>query len=204
MLAAVVPLCACASDQRQLVGASRDLAKAVRQQDVSAVQARVLSGARGQVDVEGLLREGEIWSDQLRDPVGARPEAVIPLGDGEVLEGVWTDAGWRLVTDPTRFYGQSTPREALRSFVRASRLERWDVLVRLAPRRYRVGLSAEDLRLAWTEGEQGEALRAARDRLAAGLDGPLRADRDLAVLELSEGNKARLEREGDRWVVVDF
>ena len=120
------------------------------------------------------------------------------------MEVIWTDEGWRFVSDPTVYFGQSTPREALRSLVRASREGRWDVLLDLAPRRYRMGLSEDDLATAWTEGPQAQALQAARDRLAARLSGTIRADAHQAILDLGDGEFARLEREKDRWVVVDF
>jgi hypothetical protein len=58
--------------------------------------------------------------------------------------------------------------------------------------------------LAWTEGQQGDALCAARDRLAAHLADPIAADADEAALDMGQGHVARLEREGDRWVVVEF
>ncbi|MFY0541764.1 hypothetical protein [Nannocystis pusilla] len=116
----------------------------------------------------------------------------------------WTPRGWVFAEDPTLVYDQSTPRAALRSLVRASLQRRWDVLLGLAPERYRLGLSEDDLRAAWTEGEHADALQTARDRLAARLGDPIVADAHEAVLDLGNAEVARLEREGTRWVVVDF
>ena len=129
---------------------------------------------------------------------------MIELGGGDVIDVVWTDDGWRFSSDPTDLYAQTTPREALRTFVRAVQNERWDVLIDLAPERYRVGLSEEDLKAAWSDGDQAEALRQALDRLARGLTGPIEEDAHQALLRLDEGHVARLEREGERWVVVEF
>jgi hypothetical protein len=78
------------------------------------------------------------------------------------------------------------------------------VLVSLAPERYRLGLSEDDLRRAWSEGEYAGALQAARDRLARHLAEPIVSDAHEAVLDLGDGEAAHLEREGARWVVVDF
>ncbi len=105
---------------------------------------------------------------------------------------------------PTLYYDQSTPRAALRSLVRASEHQRWDVLLALAPYRYRLGLSEADLKAAWTEGEYAEALQAARDRLREHLAAPIQSDAHEATLDLGHGDTALLEREGARWVVVDF
>lgn len=194
----------CAGHARSLVRASGDLGKAVRRGDRAKIDAGVLPAARSRVDYEALLADKSKWGERLARPTGARPEALIYLGNDDVVEVVWTDEGWRFATDPTVYFGQSTPREALRSLVRASREQRWDVMLNLAPRRYRMGLSEQDLALAWTEGAQAQALQEARDRLAERLAGTIRADAHQAILDLGDGEFARLEREKDRWVVVDF
>jgi hypothetical protein len=187
-----------------LVQASGDLGKSVRRGEREEIDERVLPAARSRVDYEALLADKAEWSERLQQPTGARPEALIYLSNDDVVEAVWTDKGWRFASDPTIYFGQSTPREALRSLVRASREQRWDVLLNLAPRRYRMGLSEEDLALAWTEGAQAQSLQEARDRLAERLSGTIRADAHQAILDLGDGEFARLEREKDRWVVVDF
>ena len=73
-----------------------------------------------------------------------------------------------------------------------------------APRRLRVGLEEADVERAWSSGEHGDALRAARDRLEASLLGTLFEDAHAATLLLVDGRAAQLEREGSRWVIVDF
>jgi hypothetical protein len=130
--------------------------------------------------------------------------AAIVLGPGEAVDAVSEGDGWVFRDDPLAWDRQDTPRAALRALVVASRLGRWDVLLSLAPRRYRLGLSEADLARAWGAGPQGDALRAARDRVARALSGPIEADADGATLRLEGGSRAQLEREGARWVVVDF
>ena len=201
---AVTMLAGCGGHARSLVHACGDLGKSVRRADREKIDEGVLPATRSRVDYEVLLEESAQWGERLARPTGARPEALIYLGNDEVIEVVWTDKGWRFASDPTVYFGQATPREALRSLVRASREQRWDVMLDLAPRRYRMGLSEDDLALAWTDGPQAEALREARDRLAQRLAGTIRADAHQAILDLGDGEFARLEREKDRWVVVDF
>lgn len=194
----------CGSHARRLVSASEDLGKALRRADREAIEEHVLPGSRARVDYDVLLADESKWAQRLARPTGARPEAIIHLANDEVIEAVWTDKGWRFAGDPTLYFGQATPRDALRSLVRASREGRWDVMLNLAPRRYRIGLSEQDLQKAWTEGPQAESLQQARDRLAERLSGTIRADAHQAILDLGDGEFARLEREKDRWVVVDF
>ncbi len=194
----------CGSHARRLVSASEDLGKSVRRSDRERIETRVLPGSRARVDYAALLADEAEWEKRLSRPTGARPEAIVHLANDEVVEAVWTDKGWRFTSDPTIYFGQATPRDALRSLVRASREGRWDVMLDLAPRRYRIGLSEEDLQKAWTEGPQAESLQQARDRLAERLSWTIRADAHQAILDLGDGDFARLEREKDRWVVVDF
>jgi hypothetical protein len=203
-LVLAILLAGCGGQARALVRSSGDLGKAVRRGEREQIDAAVLPATRSRIDYEQLLDESGAWSARLSRPTGARPEALIFLANDDVVQVVWTDDGWRFASDPTAYFGQSTPREALRSLVRASRESRWDVMLNLAPRRYRMGLSAEDLATAWTEGPQAQVLQEARDRLAERLSGTIRADAHQAILDLGDGEFARLEREKDRWVVVDF
>jgi hypothetical protein len=158
------------------------------------------------VDIEGMTAgtARRTWSKALSKPAAVQPEAVVLISPEHPVRVMWTEQGWRFAEDPTDLYAQATPRQALRAIVLASRNQRWDVLVQLAPRRYRIGLSAEDLERAWTNGEHAQALAAARDRLARHLADPIVADAHEAVLDMGDGQFARLEREHDRWVVVDF
>ncbi|NVB41490.1 hypothetical protein G6O69_26870 [Pseudenhygromyxa sp. WMMC2535] len=204
LLAASWLVSGCGGQARALVRSCDDLGKAVRRQEHEDIEAKVLPASRSRLDYETLLADEAEWGERLSSPTGARPEALLYLGNDEVLEVIWTDKGWRFASDPTVYFGQSTPREALRSLVRASREGRWDVMLDLAPRRYRMGLSTEDLEKAWTDGEQAKVLQEARDRLAAHLSGTIRQDAHQAILDLGDGEFARLEREKDRWVVVDF
>lgn len=207
LLACAAGLACAPRDVRGLAYASEDAASAVRRGSAAAVAEHVLVGARARVDYAALLGDKasrQRWAKTLKKPAEIRPRAVLFLAPDQALDVRWTPRGWVFREDPTLVYDQSTPRAALRSLVRASLQRRWDVLLGLAPERYRLGLSEDDLRRAWTEGEYAGALQAARDRLLARLGEPILADAHEAVLDLGGGDVARLEREGQRWVVVDF
>ena len=207
-LAVVLPLlltveAACAPRQvRELRRASERLDRAVRQGDAAGLAEGVIPALRPRVDVGALQGSGR--SKGLGAPVEIRPEALLFVAPDRPIQAQWTDHGWRLAEDPLALFDQSSPRAALRALVRATREGRWDVLLGLAPERYRIGLSEDDLRRAWTEGEGAAALIRARDRLGERLEGPIWADAQEAAMDLGEGLVARLEREGARWVVVEF
>ena len=86
----------------------------------------------------------------------------------------------------------------------ATPVEEWEIVAGFAPRRFREDLTPEAVRQAWTDGPESAALRKARDLLEAGLEGPLFMDAHSATLVLSGDRAAHLEREGARWLLVDF
>ena len=57
----------------------------------------------------------------------------VTYGAHETLRLRREDGTWRVVTDVIDWYSQRTPRQAVRSFVRAVEARRWDVLLRLLP-----------------------------------------------------------------------
>ena len=148
--------------------------------------------------------ERSTWAKALAKPLEVRLEATLFIGPDRPVEITRGEEGWVFAEDPFVRWDQSSPRAALRTLVRASDEMRWDVLLELAPLRYRMGLAAQDLRIAWTEGEHAEALKAARNRLRGHLADPIRTDSHEAALDLGGGEVVRLEREGSRWVIVDF
>jgi hypothetical protein len=163
-------------------------------------------GARAAVDTAALERDRgrKGMADRLRRPREIHPEATVLVARDLSADIVWTKEGWRFAEDPSDAYAQRSPEQALRAFVWATRNARWDVVLKLAPRRYRIGLSEQDLAAAWTEGEQAATLRAARDRIAEHLGEPVPHDDHEAKLDLGGTHAVRLEREGEVWVIVDF
>ncbi len=194
-------------EQHDLRQASDEAATAVRRGDARALSQHVLVGARNRVDYAAILADKTRradWARRLAKPDQVQPTATLFVAADQPLAVVWTGQAWVFAEDPTVFYDQSTPRAALRSLVRASTNQRWDVLLGLAPERYRLGLAEDDLRRAWTEGQYAAALQASREQLRLHLADPIVSDAHEAVLDLGGGEAAHLEREGTRWVVVDF
>lgn len=210
-----LPLVVCAAglllgcahrSQRDLSRASKQLSKSVSRSDATEVRKSVAPGARATVDTNAMLSgpAKKQWSKALAKPQAVRPEALFFLDPQMPVRAIEGPDGWRFVEDPTDVFARDTPRHALRTLVVASREQRWEIVMALAPKRYRMGLSVEELAQAWTDGEHAKVLTAARDQVAAHLADPIQADADEATLEIAPGHVARLEREGDHWVIVDF
>ena len=208
VLVFVVLFAACSRNElRGLSRASDEVATSIRRGDVRGLGEKIVVGARNSVDYTAILSDKQRrfdWAQRIAKPDVVRPTALVFVRADQPLATIWTGRAWVFAEDPTVVYDQSSPRAALRSLVRASQMERWDVLLGLAPERYRLGLSEDDLRRAWSEGEYASALKAARERLVRHLAAPISADAHEAVLDLGDGEAAHLEREGPRWVVVDF
>ncbi|TPV95563.1 MAG: hypothetical protein B7733_09355 [Myxococcales bacterium FL481] len=194
--------CAARSD-RELRRASVNLGQAVEAGNRAEVVAGVSPGYLAQVDEAALARGRQAIARDLEAPTVASTP-IIALGRDRVAATRRDGASFRFEMDPTVYYAQDTPRRALTSLIRASRFERWDVLVDLAPRRYRAALTERAVATAWGEGPGGDALRAAREQLAVCLDGPIQLDTHFAVLICDGKPAATLEREGSVWVVADF
>ena len=198
---------ACRHDAgRDLQRSSQRLGRSVSQGDAKAVMARAAPGMRGTLDTGAVVSERARgpWKAALKRPVAVEPSAVVFLAPDFPVDVVQTAQGWRFAEDPTDVYAADTLRHALRALVWATRAQRWDVVLRLAPKRYRMGLSEGDLQIAWTEGEYADVLSAARDAVASHLSSAIVADTHEATLTVSPDHVVHLEREGDQWVIVDF
>lgn len=191
---------------RELRRSSARLGRSVGRGDTSAVTATAAPGMRAHLDAQAMVGDAARgpWKAALKKPREVEPSAVVFLAPDFPVDVVETERGWRFAEDPTAVYNADTPRHALRALVWASRAQRWDVVLRLAPKRYRMGLSEDDLRIAWTEGEYANVLTDARDALASHLADAIVADAHEATLVVGPAHLVHLEREGDQWVIVDF
>jgi hypothetical protein len=149
---------------------------------LSAVRADVAAGA-------GALREGAARA-------GQRVEVPLP---GDERLGLVREAGvWRLQEPPFEVFSQDSPRAALRAFVRAAESARYDVLLQLAPARYRAELTEAKLRAHW-EGPAAEQTRALVSSLRLALEGRIVEEGDEAFLLYGNGRQARFLREDGLW-----
>jgi len=199
LLASSLPL-ACAPDQR-LTRAANALDRDLQREATARAEARTHPRLVAQQAAAGDERAGQPGLGAVE---AARVTTMVEVAGGVVLPAIWTEDGWKINSDLSVLFPDDTPRGALRSFLRAVDLERWDVVAGFAPRRFREELTPEAVRRVWTGGPESDELHASRDLLREGLEGPLFVDAHSATLLLAGDRAAHLEREGARWVIVDF
>jgi nicotinamide riboside kinase len=100
------------------------------------------------------------------------------------------------------FYRQTTPREALRSFVRAVERRRYDVVLAFVPEQYRERMSADGIRELW-EGDQREEILQLLENLRASLDEPIEEVGERASMQYMDRYTCRFVREGGVWRIED-
>ena len=126
--------------------------------------------------------------------------ATLDAGGLDPVRLLRVDGRWLFADGVLEDYAQDTPRQAVRSFVRALESERWDVLLRFVPLGVRGDVDEATLREYGAE--QKEALAAMLTRLRRHLDDPIDVDGDRAVLRY-EGHECELLREDGAWRVAD-
>jgi hypothetical protein len=135
-------------------------------------------------------REVDETADRLRGKHGSlEVSAEFEYGLGDQMRLVQEDGQWRVATNPLGFYDQTTPKAALRSFLRAYRLERWDVMLRFVPNAYREKMDAAKMKMQFTGGSK-EQMETLMNTLEANVDEPI----------IERGNDARMAY-GDRYEV---
>lgn len=108
-----------------------------------------------------------------------------------------------LSQNPLDFYPQSTPEEALRSFVRALSAERYSALLRFVPKALADQLNEELLRARF-EGAARPGVQAQLAAVKKHWDEPFQVDGTTARLPLGEGQEVRLVLEQGRWRVAQL
>jgi hypothetical protein len=124
--------------------------------------------------------------------------AEVLLGDGERVNLTREGGAWRLESPPFEPFGQATPRAALRAFIHGVESGRYDVLVELAPARYRPDITSEKLRAFWQSQGQ-ERKRALLSSLRLALERRIIEEGDEAYLVYDEGRQVRFVREEGLW-----
>jgi hypothetical protein len=171
--------------------------QALKHHDFSAAYDLMSSSFRGKVSREEYVRmmrdngrEVSETADRLRGKKGSMEvSAEFEYGLGDTMRLVQEGGQWKIATNPLGFYDQSTPKAALRSFIRAYRLERWDVMLRFVPSSYREKMDAKKMQAQFT-GPSREQMENLINTLEANVDEPI----------IERGNDARMSY-GDRYTV---
>lgn len=171
--------------------------RALKNRDFGTAYDLMSSSFRGKVSREDYVRmmrdnarEVDETADRLRGKKGSlEVSAEFEYGLGDKMLLVQEDGKWKIAANPLGFYDQSTPRNALRSFVRAYRLERWDVMLRFVPNAYREKMNPEKMKAQFT-GPSREQIDTLVNNLEGNIDEPI----------VERGNDARMSY-GDRFTV---
>ncbi len=186
------------------------LADALRRGDAPAAYALMSSRYRERVplaELERLMREQpeeiRATADAIERPLAVEEEARAHLRTGEQVELRFEDGAWQVVSEVVDYYARSTPREAVRSFVRAIEHRRYDVALALLPAAEREHLTEEQLRTQW-EGEAREEIERLVAALRLALDqSPVQESGDRAVMPYGDRFRVVLVRESGLWCIED-
>lgn len=132
----------------------------------------------------------------------AEVSAIVRYADGQELTLVQEDGAWRITGNPANLYDQTTPRAAVRSFVRAMERRRYDIVLRLVPNASREGMDEARLRESF-EGEGREEIERLLASLRANLDNPIEEVGDRATMSYGEGAAVQLVLEDGLWKIED-
>lgn len=213
LVAAVLAVaCACgsAAASTEPEGTIAAFAAALREGRHDEAYAMMSGSYRRRVPFEEFRRHLESNPEEAREAaeVLARPDgpaeevATLTYADGERLEMIREDGEWRIASNVVDFYDQSTPRAALRAFVRAMERERYDIVMRMVPEADLEGMSPDRMREAWS-GENREEVERLLANLRAHLDNPMEQVGDRATMPYGERYTAVLVRENGLWKVED-
>ncbi len=124
-------------------------------------------------------------------------------GIGDTMRLVREDGNWRIASNPVDFYSHATPRDALRSVLRAYRLQRWDVMLRFVPSAYRDKMTVAMLEEQFT-GAGREELQELMNMLQANIDEPIEDRGNEARMPYGERFEVEFVREDGSWMVKDL
>lgn len=156
-----------------------------------------------------LLRDNPREVADTADQLGSRKRRLVVTADlsyglGDSLHLVEEGGAWRIADNPLAFYDQSTPGNALRSFVRAYRLERWDVMLRFVPKAYAELMDADKMRNQFA-GERKDQLAQLMNALEANLDEQIEEQGPAeARMRYGAGMQVTFVREDGRWRLKDL
>lgn len=124
-------------------------------------------------------------------------------GLGDKMRLVQQDGRWRIATNPIHFYSHATPREALRSFIRAYNLKRWKVMLRYVPNKYRKRMNVDKMRKQF-DGDNRESVASMMSMLEANLDQPIADKGNEARMPYGDHYEVKFLREEGQWKIQDL
>lgn len=124
-------------------------------------------------------------------------------GLGDTMKLVREGGEWRIASNPIQFYSLASPRDALRSFIRAYRLKRWDVMMRFVPAAYRERMSVDKMRKQF-DGVRREEIAMMMNMLEANIDQPIEDKGNEARMPYGDRYEVKFVREDGLWRIQDL
>ena len=149
-------------------------------------------------------REVDDTASRLRGNRGnMEVSAELVYGLGDQMRLVQEDGAWRIASNPLDFYDQTTPKAALRSFIRAYHLERWDVMLRVVPDAYREKMDVAKLHAQFA-GPSHDKMETLMSTLEANVDQPIIEKGNDARMAYGDSFEVKFVREDNVWKLKDL
>ncbi|MCG8422462.1 MAG: hypothetical protein MJE77_31495 [Proteobacteria bacterium] len=202
---------ACASQARGPQGALGAYGQALRSGNYAAAYEMMSSDFRDRYSKEDFIRMMKENPQEVSETAARLQEASreievtaeLHYGRGDRMRLVREGSRWRIASNPIQFYSQATPRDAVRSFVRAYRLKRWDILLRFVPNKYRERMTAENLRQQF-EGDSRDEVDIMMKILGANVDEPIEDKGNEARMPYGDRYEVQFVREDGLWKIRDI
>ena len=204
-------LAACGGSKGAANGALDRYGQALRDQDYESAYELMSSSFRAKVSREEFVRMMQDNPSDVREtarrldkkPQRMEISAEFEYGLGDTMRLVQEGGTWKIASNPLSFYDQTTPRDALRSFLRAYRLERWDVMLRFVPDKYREKMDVAKMR-AQFRGPRSEQMEVLMNMLEANVDEPIVEKGNEARMAYGERFEVKFVREDGVWKLRDL
>lgn len=185
--------------------------RALKNHDYGGAYELMSSSFRGKVSKEEYTRmmrdnprEVDETADRLRGKHGAlEVSAEFEYGLGDQMRLVQEDGHWKIATNPLGFYDQTTPKSALRSFIRAYRLERWDIMLRFVPNQYREKMDVTKMKAQFT-GASKDQMEQLMNALEANVDEPIVERGNDARMMYADSKEVKFVKEDGVWKLKDL
>jgi hypothetical protein len=185
--------------------------RALKKHDFAAAYELMSSSFRGKVSREDYIRimrdngrEVDETAERLTGKRGnLEVSAEFEYGLGDQMRLVEEDGHWTIAANPLAFYDQSSPKAALRSFIRAYRLGRWEIMLRFVPNSYRDKMDAKKMEAQFT-GPSKEQMETLMNTLEANVDEPITEHGAEARMSYGDHFEVKFVKEDGAWKLKDL
>ena len=202
---------ACGAGRSGPVSALHSYSSALRARDYSAAYDMMSESFQAKHSRDDFVRMMKESGDEVAQTAqmlssqhkGVEITAEFNFGIGDTMRLVQEDGEWHIASNPMAFYSQATPREALRSFVRAHALKRWDVMLRFVPTKYRERMTVQKMRDQF-EGAHRDEIESMMNMIQANLDEPITDKGNEARMPYGDRFEVKFLLEEGRWKIQDL